>query len=63
MWTLGVNESKEIQDKASWNENRTSYPYYAAQMIQYMHPQTRENSIISIARGIDNKNNDNRLIN
>lgn len=51
LWTVGVNESKEFIDKATWNENRTTFPYYAAQMVVFMHPQPKENVIISLARG------------
>lgn len=47
-----MNESADFQKQALENDNRTTYPFNAAEMFAFMHPQTIENSILSLARGI-----------
>jgi len=51
LWALGVKDSIEIKERAVSNSNRTTYPYYAAEMVAFMHPQTVENAFTSIRRG------------
>uniref|UniRef100_A0A6B2KZU5 Nicastrin n=1 Tax=Arcella intermedia TaxID=1963864 RepID=A0A6B2KZU5_9EUKA len=51
LWLFGPSEAPSIREHAIANKGRLNYPYNAAQITNYMFPDTKENSFICLSRG------------
>lgn len=52
MWKLGATDSSLVRARALENRARDGYPFHAAEMTAYMHPEQGDTSLDCLRKGL-----------